>query len=182
MKKGLLIVDVQNDFCPGGALPVPHGNEIISYINRRRNFYDKIFFSLDSHPPKHMSFEEEGGMWPSHCVVGTKGHELHPKLEVKITDFFIYKGLFQHKEEYSAFYDLDIGHSILAEAIEAYEIKQLDICGLASEYCVFETAKDASSIKNLKVNILLNGCKGINKEEIKKRFTELKELNINFVS
>jgi nicotinamidase/pyrazinamidase len=171
MKKGLLVVDVQNDFCKNGSLAVPQGEEVVRYVNRVRSFYDHVFFSLDSHPSDHVSFSNP---WPPHCVVGTPGHKLHPELDARPTDFFIYKGLDKNTESLSAFYDLGKEPSILVKAMESFKIETIDICGLASEYCVFSTARDAISL-GLKVNILMNGCRCLDHESERNAFFILKE-------
>jgi nicotinamidase/pyrazinamidase len=138
--KALIIVDVQNDFLPGGALAVPNGNQIIPVIQDlvgERN-YDLVVASRDFHPENHCSFMDEGGIWPVHCVRGTEGAELHPEI-IKISDQIIDKAVTPDQDFYSAF-----GGTNLAEALHNNDIKEVDVVGLATDYCVKETVLDAA--------------------------------------
>jgi len=128
------VVDVQNDFCPGGALAVPGGDEIIDAVNRLASEAPLVIATRDWHPSDHGSFAEEGGVWPVHCVRETPGAELHPDLRARI-DVTIDKGQARGREGYSGFEDTTL-ERVLRE-------RSVDIVGLALDYCVKATALDA---------------------------------------
>ena len=88
----LVLVDIQNDFCPGGALAVPEGDEIVEVVNRLAPVFDFVAATRDWHPENHISFKEQGGVWPPHCVQGSKGAELHPALDPSGIDLLVRKG------------------------------------------------------------------------------------------
>jgi len=132
----LLIVDVQNDFCPGGALPVPDGDEVVPTINRILPEFELIIATRDMHPKKTIHFEK----WPPHCVAGTAGAEFHPDLDVSKITFFAEKGTSDADDGYSCFEATNID---LAAILREQQITKLFICGLATDYCVNATALDA---------------------------------------
>lgn len=143
-RKALVIVDVQHDFLPGGALGVTGGFGILKYIEyfARIGGYDVIAASRDWHPHDHCSFKAQGGEWPMHCVQGTAGAMLHPRIENlehgrPVT--VINKGQLPHQEGYSAFSTGELG-SLLVDA----RITRVDVCGLALDYCVKATCEDAA--------------------------------------
>jgi nicotinamidase/pyrazinamidase len=140
MAKALLIIDFQNDFTPGGALAVPSGDEIAERINRLAGSseYDVVLATRDWHPPDHGSFEERGGPWPVHCVQGTKGAELHPALDRSKIDVVIDKGQDPATEGYSGFEGTD-----LATLLRERDVDEVTVVGLATDYCVKNTALDA---------------------------------------
>jgi nicotinamidase-related amidase len=153
-KDALLIVDLQNDFCPGGALPIPKGNEVVPLINDLIPHFKHIFTTQDWHPKKHISFIEQGGIWPPHCVAGTTGAELHPKLRAG-NAIHIKKGYDPDKEAYSGFHGTD-----LAQTLKAYSIERLFVCGLATDYCVKATVLDALH-HGFKVILLSDTIRGV---------------------
>ena len=165
IKKALLIVDVQNDFCPGGALGIKDGDKIIPTINKYiKNFASKklpIFASRDWHPKKTTHFKKFGGVWPVHCVQGTKGAEFHPKLKLPKEAILLYKGMDPEKDSYSAFQAQDQNGMSLAKLLKILGIKELYIAGLATDYCVKFTTHDAIR-EGFKVKILLDAIKGVN--------------------
>jgi len=135
---GLIVVDVQNDFCPGGALPVPDGDAVIAPINR---LIDEVPFTVatrDWHPPDHHSFREYGGPWPVHCVRDTDGASLHPKLDAAAIDAIVDVGREPDDEGYSGFEGSDL-ERILRDA----GVDRVHVGGLALDYCVRATALDA---------------------------------------
>lgn len=140
-KRALIVVDVQNDFCPGGALPVAHGDEVVAPLNKligeflRRG--EPVFRSRDWHPPKTKHFAAYGGTWPVHCVQGTRGAEFHPDLLDDIHLRTISKGL-GDEDCYSAFDGTD-----LALQLQRFGIEEVWVGGLATDYCVKNTALDA---------------------------------------
>ncbi|MDK2782783.1 MAG: nicotinamidase/pyrazinamidase, partial [Thermococcaceae archaeon] len=138
--EALIIVDMQRDFMPGGALPVPEGDRIIPTIEELVEKFKKrgalIVATRDWHPPDHISFKERGGPWPSHCVQNTKGAEIVVKLPEDT--IVISKADKPDKEAYSGFEGTE-----LAEILKEKGVKRVYICGVATEYCVKATALDA---------------------------------------
>jgi nicotinamidase/pyrazinamidase len=140
-KRALIVVDVQNDFCPGGSLAVPHGDEVIQPLNELIEEFlrngEPVFKSRDWHPPQTKHFAAYGGTWPIHCVQGTKGAEFHPDLIDNVHMRVISKGL-GDEDCYSAFDGTD-----LALQLERLGVKEVWIGGLATDYCVKNTVLDA---------------------------------------
>jgi len=165
IKKALLIVDVQNDFCPGGALGIKDGDKIIPAINKYIKIFAPkklpIFASRDWHPKKTTHFKKFGGVWPVHCVQGTKGAEFHPKLKLPKEVILLYKGMDPEKDSYSAFQAQDQNGMSLPNFLRILGIKELYIAGLATDYCVKFTTHDAIK-EGFKVKILLDAIKGVN--------------------
>jgi len=139
--KALIIVDVQNDFIDG-SLAVPNAIEIVDRINYFRNDFDLVVFTKDFHPENHSSFITEGGQWPPHCVKNTYGCGLHKDLDTT-NSFILTKGEYKDLECYSAFeYERVGGKYIetgLNDLLRGKGVKEVYICGLATEYCVKET-------------------------------------------
>jgi nicotinamidase/pyrazinamidase len=165
VKKALLIVDVQNDFCPGGALGIKEADTIIPDINKYiKIFVAKklpIFATRDWHPEKTTHFKKFGGVWPVHCVQATKGAEFHPRLKLLKDAILVYKGMDPKKDSYSAFQAEDVNGIGLSNLLRILGIKELYIAGLATDYCVKFTTHDAIR-KGFKVKILLDAVKGVN--------------------
>jgi nicotinamidase-related amidase len=140
MPRALLIVDFQNDFTPGGALAVPHGDEIAERINAlaASRDYDLVVATRDWHPRDHGSFAERGGPWPVHCVAGSAGAQLHPALDQSHIDVIVDKGQDAGTEGYSGFEGTRLG-----ELLHERGITQVTVVGLATDYCVKNTALDA---------------------------------------
>ncbi len=134
--RALLVVDVQNDFCPGGALGVKDGNKIIPHINNLIREFDFVVASRDWHPEDTVHFEK----WPVHCVRGTEGAEFHPDLMVRKIDKIFDKGTKNKDDGYSAF---EATNADLAAFLKDKEVEELYICGLTTEYCVKQTTLDA---------------------------------------
>jgi nicotinamidase/pyrazinamidase len=134
----LLVVDVQNDFCPGGALPVPTGHEVVEVINWLMPRFEHVIATQDVHPPDHSSFNEQGGPWPEHCVEGTKGAEFHPGLDLDRIDDIVQKGTARDTDGYSGFAGTD-----LADRLGKRGINRVFVTGLATDYCVKATALEA---------------------------------------
>ncbi len=138
----LIIVDVQNDFCPGGALAVAEGDQVVPVLNRwisKAHEADiPIFASRDWHPPDHISFQQQGGPWPPHCVQGTHGAEFHPDLNLPAeTAIVTLKGDTPDRDAYSAFDGTN-----LASELRARNVKRLWVGGIATDYCVKATVLD----------------------------------------
>ena len=134
----LIVVDVQNDFVPGGALPVPDGDEVIEPINGLAERAPFVVATRDWHPPNHLSFEQEGGPWPVHCVRDTDGAQLHPELESSRIDAIVDAGREPEDEGYSGF-----EHTDLEQVLRDHGVDTVHVAGLALDYCVKETALDA---------------------------------------
>ena len=179
MKKALIIVDVQNDFCEGGALAVPGANEIISYINllMEENEYDKIVLTQDWHPANHKSFASTNGkkvgdtiilygipqfMWPDHCVQGTSGAEFHKDLNREKVDHIIQKGKNIDFDSYSGFQDNNhFTKTGLDDYLKYHDIQLLEVVGLALDYCVKFTCLDAAQLGYVTC-LHFNGTRAVN--------------------
>ena len=141
MPEALVIVDFQRDFTPpDGALAVPHGDEIAGRLNELAadDRYELVIATRDCHPPDHGSFREQGGPWPVHCVQGTPGAELHPALDRSLVDVVIDKGQRRDTPGYSAFEAPEFGRLLRERGVT-----DLTVVGLATDYCVLNTARDA---------------------------------------
>jgi nicotinamidase/pyrazinamidase len=138
--RGLIIVDFQNDFTPGGALAVDEGDTIAGRIDElaRSGDYEFIVATRDWHPPDHGSFAAQGGPWPEHCVQGSPGAELHPALDRALIDAVVDAGQEPELEGYSGFEETD-----LEELLREHNIDEVMVVGLATDYCVKHTALDA---------------------------------------
>ena len=140
MARALVIVDFQNDFTPGGALAVPHGDEIADRINTlaASGDFDLVVATRDWHPPDHGSFTEQGGTWPVHCVQDSGGAQLHPELDAAALDVIVDKGQDPGTDGYSGFDGTN-----LAELLRERGIEEVTVVGLATDYCVKNTALEA---------------------------------------
>ena len=140
MREALLIIDVQNDFVPGGALPVPRGDEVLDRVREliESDRFDLVVATRDWHPTEHHSFREQGGPWPPHCVQGTDGAELHPSLPRERIDVVVDAGYAPELEGYSGFEQTEL-EAVLRE----HDIERITVVGLATDYCVRHTALDA---------------------------------------
>jgi nicotinamidase/pyrazinamidase len=159
-KKALIIVDVQNDFCPGGSLAVAHGEEVVAPLNKlMKEFLDRgepVFKTRDWHPEKTKHFQIYGGTWPVHCVQNTKGAEFHPDLldDPRVT--IVSKGFDESADGYSGF-----DGTRLAETLREEDVKEVWIGGLATDYCVKETVLDARR-EGFKVKALADAMRPVN--------------------
>lgn len=160
---GLMIVDVQNDFCPGGALAVPEGDKVVPVLNDYATQFHRaelpVAASRDWHPEDHTSFEAQGGTWPPHCVQGTEGAEYHPDLELPPKAHEVKKATDPQAEAYSAFDTTD-----LDTYLEDQGVERLFVGGLATDYCVRATVLDAID-QGFQVFLLLDAIKGVDVEE-----------------
>jgi len=141
-RKALIIVDVQNDFCPGGSLAVAHGDEVITPLNRlAREFLDRnepVFKTRDWHPEKTKHFADYGGTWPVHCVQGTRGADFHPDLLEDLRETIVSKGIDERADGYSGFDGTNLARLLREEGIN-----EVWVGGLATDYCVKHTVLDA---------------------------------------
>jgi nicotinamidase/pyrazinamidase len=136
--EALIIVDVQNDFCPGGALGVDEGDAVVEPINALAARFPFVIATRDWHPADHGSFAERGGQWPVHCVQDTPGAELHPRLDRRQVDVVVDKGQVPEREGYSGFEDTG-----LEDLLRERGVDTVHVAGLALDYCVRATALDA---------------------------------------
>lgn len=155
-----MVVDVQRDFCPGGALPVREGDRVVAPINELISVFEKegypIFFTRDWHPADHVSFRPRGGMWPPHCVKNTPGAGFHPRLQVPKDAVIISKATKKDTEAYSGFEGTS-----LAEQLRGLHVKELYVAGLASDYCVKNTVLDGIA-EGFAVDLVTDCVAGVN--------------------
>ncbi|MCX8164227.1 MAG: nicotinamidase [Aquificaceae bacterium] len=159
-KDALIVVDMQRDFMPGGALPVPNGDAIIPRLNEYTRLFNErglpSFFTRDWHPPDHISFREQGGIWPSHCVQGTEGAMFHEDLFVPQDNrFIISKGNSRDFDAYSGFQG-----TILDSLLRERGIKRVFVGGVATDYCVRNTVLGAINL-GYQAFLLLDAIKGV---------------------
>jgi nicotinamidase/pyrazinamidase len=173
----LIIVDLQNDFLTGGALPVPHGDEVIPLANELQQRFDLVVATQDWHPPDHGSFAAnhpgkkpgdriildgiEQILWPVHCVQNTHGAEFAPAFDRNRIARVFHKGIEPLIDSYSTFFDnAHRRHTGLAHYLKERSIDDIYLLGLALDYCVKYSALDAQHL-GLKTHIILDGCRGI---------------------
>jgi nicotinamidase/pyrazinamidase len=174
----LILVDLQNDFMPGGSLAVPEGDEIIPIVNQLIHLpFDLIVATKDWHPADHGSFADNHGkcigehiqlagldqiLWPRHCVQGTKGSEFTSGWDITSINKTIYKGIEKNIDSYSTFFDNGHRRSTgLAPYLKEKGIKHLYIAGLATDYCVKYSVMDALQL-DFTVDVIIDACRGVN--------------------
>ncbi len=177
VRDALLVVDVQNDFCPGGRLAVPRGDEVVAPINRLVERFDHVILTQDWHPTGHASFasSHQGSapydtlaasygpqtLWPDHCVQGTRGAEFHPGLVAAKAELILRKGFRQAVDSYSAFFENDrITPTGLAGYLRERGFERLFLAGLAFDFCVVWSAEDARRL-GFEVIVLEDACRGL---------------------
>lgn len=177
MNTAVVIVDVQNDFCAGGALAVPDADAILPVVNALLRGFRRVFLTQDWHPPGHVSFASShpphraferiplaGGeqvLWPDHCVAGTAGAALHPRLEVPPGATVVRKGLHVGSDAYSAFFENDRATPVgLDDLLRAADVAEIVVAGLATDVCVLHTALDGRRL-GYAVTVVEAGCRGI---------------------
>ncbi|NGX51493.1 MAG: Streptothricin hydrolase [Chlamydiae bacterium] len=162
MKRALLIVDLQNDFMPGGALGVKEGDQIIPLINRLIEKFSLVIATQDWHPEGHVSFEE---LWPIHCVEGSHGAQFVQELNQRGIHHIIHKGTEKAIDSYSAFFDNDGMHSTgLDKLLKEKGVEKLYIAGLATDYCVLYSAVDALKL-GYQVAVIRDACRPVYDEK-----------------
>ena len=174
--KALLVVDVQNDFCPGGALPAPGGDKVVPVINSLIDKFPLIIASKDWHPEITLHFDK----WPKHCVQGTKGAELHPDLRQDRIDQIVLKGAMNMDEGYSVFEGIDID---LEKFLRDRGVNTLYVTGLVTEYCVKETALDAQK-RGFSTYVIKDAVEGVRlkKGDVERAFEEMKKAGVRLIS
>ena len=194
----LIIVDVQNDFCPGGKLEVPDGDKVIAPINRISPYFENIVQTQDWHPNNHTSFASnhknkdpydtidlnygEQVLWPDHCVQESRGAEFHPDLETIHTNIIIRKGFRPEIDSYSAFYENDKTTSTgLKGYLDSLKINTVFIAGLATDFCVKWTALD--SVKSgYKTYLICDAVKGIDIDNsVQTAMKEMYDAGVEFI-
>jgi nicotinamidase/pyrazinamidase len=173
----LVVVDVQNDFCSGGALAVPQGDEIVPAINRLAAEFAHVVLTQDWHPHGHASFASshpgrqpfgtievsygEQILWPDHCVQGTRGAEFHPDLEVPHAELVLRKGFRTAIDSYSAFFENDQRTPTgLVGYLKERRFERITLCGLATDFCVFYSAIDGRQ-SGFEVTVVTDACRSI---------------------
>ncbi len=176
-RDALIIVDVQRDFCPGGALAVPEGDAVVSAVNRLARRFAHVILTQDWHPPGHTSFATSHSgrqpfetielaygpqtLWPEHCVQGTDGAAFHPALEVTGAELIVRKGYHAGIDSYSAFRENDRKTPTgLAGYLHERGFDRITLCGLATDFCVLFSALDARAA-GFETAVVLDACRGI---------------------
>ena len=159
-RDALLVADIQNDFLPGGALEISGGDDILlvlmNYVQRFQSRSLPIFLTRDWHPSNHCSFRSQGGSWPAHCIANSPGSLPPPSFSVPSSAVIIYKAIDRDQEAYSAFQ-----HTALDRHLRALSVQRLFIGGLATDYCVLNSVKDARML-GYNVCLLVDGIKAVN--------------------
>jgi nicotinamidase/pyrazinamidase len=169
----LIIVDVQRDFCPGGALPVPEGDQVVPVLNEYIKLFKKanarIFATRDWHPLNHVSFKMYGGPWPPHCIQQSEGAKFHPDLKLPDNTGIISKAMDPSEESYSGFDGTE-----LAEDLKKSGVARVFVGGLATDYCVKNTVLDAITL-GYETALLTDATRGINvkPDDVKEAIDEM---------
>ena len=180
-KQALVIVDLQNDFCPGGSLAVPDGDRIVPAVNELIERFSRaglpIFATRDWHPENHVSFKAQGGLWPPHCVQNTPGARFHPGLRLPDSATVISKADSEEKDAYSGFEGTD-----LAAHLKEAGVDRIVVCGLATDYCVKATALDGLRA-GLKVVVVEDAIRGVDVQpgDAEKALAELQKAGASLV-
>lgn len=199
-KKAIIMVDLQNDFCAGGSLAVPEGDQVIPLANQLQDYFDLVIVTNDWHPKDHMSFASNHPgkkvgdvipvhgiqqiLWPDHCVQGTKGSELHPQLNLRKVDHEIHKGIDKTIDSYSAFFDNEhLRSTELAEYLQQNNVKDIYIMGLATDYCVKYTCLDAVKL-GFNAYVIEDACRGVelNPGDVKNALQMMREAGVVIIS
>jgi len=167
----LIVVDVQNDFCPGGAMSIEGGDRIVRPINGLMRHFDTVVYTRDWHPYDHCSFSEPtvpgGKAWPPHCVEFTPGAEFHPQLHVQLEFPVFSKGEDPFEEEYSGFANPE-----LSVYLRDRNVRRVFVVGLATDYCVKATALDAMTV-GFSAVVVRDACRGVSEETSEAALKEL---------
>ncbi|HVT45586.1 MAG TPA: bifunctional nicotinamidase/pyrazinamidase [Thermoanaerobaculia bacterium] len=197
MKNALLIVDVQNDFMPSGALPTRKGDEVVPIVNRLQPRFDLVVATQDWHPQNHGSFATnhpgkspgeiidldglEQVLWPDHCVQGSEGAKLHPDLDISRIHKVVRKGTDPAIDSYSAFFDNGQRKSTgLEDFLRDEGVTDLYIAGLATDYCVLWSARDAVRL-GFRTHVISDACRGVELRDgdIERAFDEMRASGID---
>jgi nicotinamidase/pyrazinamidase len=200
MKQALIMVDVQNDFMPGGALPTRNGDEVVPVFNRLQPLFDFVVATQDWHPANHGSFASNHPgrragevidldglqqiLWPDHCVQGTRGAEFHRHLERSQIDRVIQKGTDPAIDSYSAFFDNGRRRSTgLEDGLRDNAVTNLYVGGLATDYCVLWSVRDAINL-GFRTRVIRDACRGVELQpgDMERAFTEMESLGAEIVT
>lgn len=198
--KVLVIVDVQNDFCPGGALAVPDGDAVVPVINQIQSKFDAVVATQDWHPADHVSFaaNHEGRsvgqiiningkpqvIWPVHCVQNTEGAALCADLNQERIQRVIHKGGNRENDSYSGFFDNDHHRATgLGDYLNEIGADEIFVCGLATDYCVKFTALDAREL-GFDTTLIADACRGVNLQagDVEKAIEEMRAAGVNVIN
>lgn len=174
----VIVVDVQNDFCPGGALAVPEGDEVIASLNALLRRADCLIVATrDWHPANHCSFTAQGGIWPAHCVAETWGADFHPALDRSRLQVIVSKATEPDQESYSGFEG-----TALAEILRKRRVNRVLIGGLATDYCVKATALDARKA-GFEVIVLEDAIRGVEVQpgDCQRAVEEMRQVGCTFL-
>jgi nicotinamidase/pyrazinamidase len=164
MRHALLIIDVQNDFCPDGALPVSEGDQVVPVLNRWAERFGSagwpVYASRDWHPNETKHFESFGGPWPPHCVAGTKGAEFHSDLQLPDTTVVVSKGMNPEEDAYSAFQAFDDEGVSIKDLLRRHQVQSIFVGGLATDYCVKQTVLDGLR-EGFQMFLILEAMRGV---------------------
>lgn len=164
-KDALIVVDVQSDFCPGGALAVKDGDQVVAVLNRYIDRFARaglpIFATRDWHPEKTSHFNTDGGPWPPHCVQNSEGAQFHPDLKLPPETVIVSAGMGSDEDGYSGFLGRDDSGTKLAELLRQRGIKRIFVGGLATDYCVKHTVLDGLN-QGFRVVVLTDSVRGVN--------------------
>jgi nicotinamidase/pyrazinamidase len=200
MGRALLVIDVQNDFCPGGSLAVPEGDRVVPVINRLAPRFAKVVATQDWHPPGHVSFASSHSgakafqtvelpgvgrqmLWPDHCLAGSPGAELHPGLQTAPISLLVRKGSRAELDSYSAFFENDRRTPTgLSACLRELGCEELYLCGLATDVCVYYSAQDALRL-GFAVRLVEDACRGIDQPagSLQERLRELARAGVRIL-
>ena len=195
--KALILIDIQNDFIPGGSLEVPHGDEIIPVVNELQDKFDLVVATQDWHPQNHVSFASnhdgkepfdeielddiEQILWPDHCVQNSEGAEFHPDLKTKKVEAIIRKGMDPKIDSYSGFYDNGHKKSTgLAGYLREKNVDELYFAGLAADVCVYFSIKDALN-EGFSVTLIEDATRAIDNDKFVEMKKELQEKGMKVI-
>lgn len=159
----LVLVDIQNDFCPGGALAVEEGDQIVEVVNRVMSRFPLVISTQDWHPANHISFEAQGGRWPPHCLQGSHGAELHPALNTQTIAHYFRKASLPTKDDYSEFQGQDEQGRSLDQVLKSYDVRRIFVVGLATDYCVLATVLEGLKL-GFEVYAVTDAMRAVNVE------------------
>ncbi|MCD6123363.1 MAG: bifunctional nicotinamidase/pyrazinamidase [Spirochaetales bacterium] len=195
----LLVIDVQNDFCPGGRLAVKDGDRVVPFINGIMGKFGKVVATQDWHPEDHLSFASnhpgkevmeietidgiEQVLWPDHCIQGTEGANFYPGLNIENISLILRKGMDKRIDSYSAFFENDKKTSTgLDGYLRNLHIDTVYLTGLATDYCVYYTAIDAVKL-GYRTNLFIKGSRGVNFPEgnVERAVNDMKERGVKII-
>lgn len=198
-KRALIMVDLQNDFCQGGSLAVPGGDDVIPLANQLQDYFDCVVATQDWHPLEHMSFaanhsghnigevmEINGStqvLWPVHCVQDSKGAEFHPDLNTEVVNSIFHKGIDKTIDSYSAFFDnAHLRATGLGDYLKGEGVEEVYIMGLATDYCVKYSSLDAKHL-GFDVFVIQDACRGVELQngDILNALNEMKAAGIHLI-